>query len=83
MLFMDEPTSALDPQRIGSLIELLAQLNEDGLTLVMVTHEISFAQRLASRALVLIEGKLAEEGHPAKVLVEPDDPRVRTFLGLP
>lgn len=82
VLMMDEPTSALDPQRIGALIELLAQLNEEGLTLVMVTHEISFAKRLAQRALVLVEGTLAEQGPPAKVLMEPSDPRTRAFLGL-
>jgi ABC-type polar amino acid transport system ATPase subunit len=82
VLFMDEPTSALDPQRIGDLVDLLAKLNEEGLTLAAVTHEISFAQRLATRALVLIEGKLVEQGHPASVLVEPNDPRVRAFLGL-
>ena len=62
VLLMDEPTSALDPQRIGGLIELLAKLNDDGLTLVMVTHDIDFARRLADRALVLIDGELAEAG---------------------
>jgi polar amino acid transport system ATP-binding protein len=82
VLFMDEPTSALDPQRVGSLIELLAKLNEDGLTLLAVTHEISFARRLASHALVLIDGRLAEEGPPERVLADPSDPRVRNFLGL-
>ncbi len=82
VLLMDEPTSALDPQRIGSLIELLAKLNDDGLTLVVVTHEISFARRLADRALVLIDGELAEEGSPKTVLEDPKDERIRRFLGL-
>jgi polar amino acid transport system ATP-binding protein len=83
VLFMDEPTSALDPQRVGSLVELLAQLSEqDGLTLVMVTHDIAFARELATRALVLVDGDLVEEGDPANVLVDPRDARTRRFLGL-
>ncbi|MCZ7677649.1 MAG: amino acid ABC transporter ATP-binding protein [Sandaracinaceae bacterium] len=83
VLFMDEPTSALDPQRVGSLIELLAQLSaEDDLTLVMVTHDIGFARELATRALVLVDGDIAEAGDPKEVLVDPEDPRTRAFLGL-
>ncbi len=82
VLLMDEPTSALDPQRIGSLIELLAKLNDDGLTLVMVTHDIDFARRLADRALVLIDGELAEQGPAKTALTDPADARVRDFLGL-
>ncbi|HEY8428101.1 MAG TPA: amino acid ABC transporter ATP-binding protein [Sandaracinaceae bacterium] len=82
VLLMDEPTSALDPQRVGDLAELLAQLAAEGLTLVIVTHEIAFAKRLAQRALVLIDGTVAEHGPPSSVLSDPRDPRIRTFLGL-
>lgn len=82
VLFMDEPTSALDPERVGDLIELLLQLRSEGLTLVAVTHEISFARRLADHVLVLASGKLVEEGPPSAVLEDPKDPRTRKFLGL-
>lgn len=83
ILFMDEPTSALDPQRVGDLVELLEQLTtEEKLTLVMVTHEMKFAEKLADRALVLYEGQVIEDGHPKEVLARPKDPRTRTFLGM-
>ena len=82
VLFMDEPTSALDPERVGDLIDLLKLLQKDGLTLVAVTHEISFARRLADHVLVLASGKLVEQGPPASVLENPQDQRTRRFLGL-
>jgi polar amino acid transport system ATP-binding protein len=83
ILFMDEPTSALDPQRVGDLVELLQHLREtEKLTLVMVTHEMRFAERLANRVLVLYEGDVIENGHPKDILAAPTDPRTRTFLGL-
>jgi polar amino acid transport system ATP-binding protein len=83
ILFMDEPTSALDPQRVGDLAELLKKLVvTEKLTLVMVTHEMKFAERLANRVLVLYEGHVIENGHPRDVITSPTDPRTRTFLGL-
>jgi len=83
VLFMDEPTSALDPQRVGDLVDLLAKLREAAhLTLVVVTHEMSFAARLADRAIVLHEGHIIEDGPPGDVLANPTDPRTRSFLGL-
>jgi polar amino acid transport system ATP-binding protein len=83
VLFMDEPTSALDPRRVGDLVELLRELRtKEKLTLVIVTHEMSFATRLADRVLVLYEGKVVEDGPPREVLASPRDPRTRTFLGL-
>ncbi|UJR81688.1 amino acid ABC transporter ATP-binding protein [Sandaracinus amylolyticus] len=83
VLFMDEPTSALDPQRVGDLVDLLDQLTEEAkLTLVIVTHEMRFAEKLADRALVLYEGHVIEDGAPGDVLARPTDPRTRTFLGL-
>lgn len=83
ILFMDEPTSALDPQRVGELADLLAMLrDDDGLTIVLVTHEMRFARELASRALVLHEGRVVEDGDPNVVLVDPKDANVRAFLGL-
>ncbi|MGE3634917.1 MAG: amino acid ABC transporter ATP-binding protein, partial [Sandaracinaceae bacterium] len=82
VLFMDEPTSALDPERVVLLCELLATLRDEGLTLVAVTHDIGFAERLADRVLVLAGGELAESGPPAEVLTHPRDPRTARFLGV-
>ncbi len=83
VLFMDEPTSALDPQRVGELVELLAELrSSERLSFVIVTHEMKFAAKLADRAIVLYEGSVIEDGPPAEVLAAPSDPRTRAFLGL-
>jgi polar amino acid transport system ATP-binding protein len=80
---MDEPTSALDPQRVGELIELLQNLRrEEKLTLVVVTHDMKFAEKLADRMVVLFEGRILEDGHPREVLRSPKDPRTRAFLDL-
>ncbi|MBZ4416879.1 amino acid ABC transporter ATP-binding protein [Myxococcus sp. RHSTA-1-4] len=81
-LLLDEPTSALDPERVGELVDLLARLRADGLTLVVVTHEMRFARELASRMLVLHGGRIIEEGPPARVLDSPRHERTRAFLGL-
>ena len=82
VLLMDEPTSALDPERVGDLVALLHQLRSEGLTMVTVTHEMRFAQELASRVLVLHGGNIIEEGAPGKVLANPRHERTRAFLGL-
>ncbi len=81
-LLMDEPTSALDPERVGDVIELLAGLAAEGLTLVTVTHEMRFARAISSRILVLHSGTIVEQGPPAEVLDHPKHPRTRAFLGL-
>lgn len=82
VLLMDEPTSALDPERVGELVALLEQLRAEGLTMVTVTHEMRFAQALASRVLVLHGGHIIEEGTPRDVLTRPRNERTRAFLGL-
>jgi len=82
VLLLDEPTSALDPERVGELVDLLARLRGDGLTLVAVTHEMRFARELASRMLVLHGGRIIEEGPPDRVLASPHHERTRAFLGL-
>jgi polar amino acid transport system ATP-binding protein len=82
VLLLDEPTSALDPERVGELVDLLATLRADGLTLVTVTHEMRFARELASRMLVLHGGRIIEEGPPERVLASPHHERTRAFLGL-
>jgi len=82
VLLMDEPTSALDPERVGDLIALLEQLRSEGLTMVTVTHEMRFAQTLATRMLVLHGGHIIEEGAPAEILIRPRHERTRAFLGF-
>lgn len=82
VLFMDEPTSALDPQRVFALVELLRVLASEGLTLVMVTHDMRFAAELADRAIVLAGGQIIEDGVPREMLVSPSHPTTRSFLGL-
>ncbi|ADO70689.1 amino acid ABC transporter ATP-binding protein [Stigmatella aurantiaca] len=82
VLLMDEPTSALDPERVGALITLLARLRTEGLSMVVVTHEMRFAHALASRVLVLHGGRIIEEGPPGEVLARPQHERTRAFLGL-
>jgi polar amino acid transport system ATP-binding protein len=82
VLLMDEPTSALDPERVGDLVALLDRLRSEGLTIVTVTHEMRFAQALASRVLVLHGGHIIEEGTPGNVLTNPRHERTRAFLGF-
>jgi polar amino acid transport system ATP-binding protein len=82
VLLLDEPTSALDPERVGGLVELLRGLAADGLTMILVTHDISFAQELCTRAVVLLDGRIALDGAPRAVLDDPEDDRIRAFLRL-
>ena len=79
MLF-DEPTSALDPEMVGEVLQLIEELARDGMTMVIVTHEIGFARRVASRVLFIDEGIIKEENSPEKFFTEPKDPRLQDFL---
>ena len=79
MLF-DEPTSALDPEMVGEVLQLIEELAKDGMTMVIVTHEIGFARRVASRVLFIDEGIIKEENSPDKFFTEPKDPRLQDFL---
>ncbi|GAB6155417.1 amino acid ABC transporter ATP-binding protein [Desulfosporosinus burensis] len=79
MLF-DEPTSALDPELVGEVLAVMKNLAEEGMTMVVVTHEMSFAREVANRVLVMDDGRLIEEGPPEKIFSHPDNPRTRTFL---
>ena len=79
MLF-DEPTSALDPEMVGEVLQLIEELAKDGMTMVIVTHEIGFARRVASRVLLIDEGIIKEENSPEKFFTEPKDPRLQDFL---
>ena len=79
MLF-DEPTSALDPEMVGEVLEVMKELAEDGMTMVVVTHEMGFAREVGSRILFMDEGKIVEQGSPSEVFDNPQHPRLREFL---
>ncbi|NLL73946.1 MAG: amino acid ABC transporter ATP-binding protein [Clostridiales bacterium] len=79
MLF-DEPTSALDPEMVGEVLELMTSLAEDGLTMVVVTHEMGFAKKVATRVLFMDEGKIVEQNTPVEFFDNPKHPRLQEFL---
>ena len=79
MLF-DEPTSALDPEMVGEVLELMKQLARDGMTMVVVTHEMGFAKEVASRVIFMDEGQIKEQGTPKEFFEHPKDPRLQEFL---
>ncbi|MBK7793206.1 MAG: amino acid ABC transporter ATP-binding protein [Betaproteobacteria bacterium] len=79
MLF-DEPTSALDPEMVGEVLTVMQALAEEGMTMVVVTHEIGFARQVADRVLFLDEGRLVEQGTPSELLDHPREERTRQFL---
>ena len=79
MLF-DEPTSALDPEMVGEVLNVMKELAKDGMTMAIVTHEMSFAREVASRVLFIDHGKLVEESTPQEFFTAPKNPRLRDFL---
>lgn len=79
MLF-DEPTSALDPEMVGEVLDLMKQLADDGMTMVIVTHEMNFAREVATRVLFMDGGVIAEENTPEEFFANPQSPRLKEFL---
>ena len=79
MLF-DEPTSALDPEMVGEVLEIMKELARDGMTMVVVTHEMGFAREVASRVMFINEGQIQEENTPKKFFSHPENPRLCEFL---
>jgi len=79
MLF-DEPTSALDPEMVGEVLDVMKELARDGMTMVVVTHEMGFAREVGSRVLFMADGKLAEQGTPEVIFSHPQSPRLQDFL---
>ena len=79
MLF-DEPTSALDPEMVGEVLEVMKELAHDGMTMVVVTHEMGFAREVGNRVIFMDEGKLVEQGSPDKIFTSPENPRLQDFL---
>ena len=79
MLF-DEPTSALDPEMVGEVLNVMKELAADGMTMVVVTHEMGFAREVASRVLFMDQGVIMEENRPGALFENPQSPRLRSFL---
>ena len=80
ILLFDEPTSALDPEMVGEVLEVMKTLAEEGMTMLVVTHEMGFARDVSSHVVYMADGVIAEEGDPKEIMVDPKNPRTREFL---
>ena len=80
ILLFDEPTSALDPEMVGEVLDLMKELANEGMTMVIVTHEMGFAREVADRVIFIDEGKIKEDGSPKDVFENPKDERLKEFL---
>jgi polar amino acid transport system ATP-binding protein len=80
LMLFDEPTSALDPELVGEVLDVMRGLAEDGMTMVVVTHEIGFAREVADEVVFLDGGRIVEQGPPQQVLDRPTHARTREFL---
>jgi ABC-type polar amino acid transport system ATPase subunit len=80
LMLFDEPTSALDPEMIGEVLEVMTDLARDGMTMVVVTHEMGFARRVAGRVIFMDEGRIVEDGRPEDFFAAPKSDRARQFL---
>ena len=76
----DEPTSALDPEMVGEVLDLMKDLAQEGMTMVVVTHEMGFAREVADRVLFMCDGLIAEEAPPQEFFTNPQNPRLQQFL---
>ena len=79
MLF-DEPTSSLDPELINEVLEVIGKLAQEGVTMIIVTHELGFAKEVSSQAMFLHKGRIEEQGKPATIFSQPKSERFRQFL---
>jgi len=79
MLF-DEPTSALDPEMVGDVLNVMKKLAKEGMTMVVVTHEMGFAKEVADRVVFMADGNVVEEGTPEEVFDHPQNERTKSFL---
>jgi ABC-type polar amino acid transport system ATPase subunit len=80
VLLFDEPTSSLDPESTGEVLHVMHELASEGMTMILVTHEISFARDVADWVVFVDAGRIVEEGPPSAVLAQPVEPRTRSFL---
>ena len=80
VILFDEPTSALDPEMVGEVLDLMKSLAKEGMTMIIVTHEMGFAREVANRVLFIDEGQILENGTPEEVFGNPKNPRLKEFL---
>ena len=80
VLLFDEPTSALDPEMVGEVLQVISDLVKDGITMVVVTHEMGFARKVGTRVLFMDGGQIAEAGTPEQIFEHPQNPRTKEFL---
>ena len=80
VILFDEPTSALDPEMVGEVLSVMKELAAEGMTMVVVTHEMGFAREVGNRILFMDEGRIVEQGSPAEVFGNPQHPRLKDFL---
>ena len=80
LMLFDEPTSALDPEMVGEVLDVMRQLAKEGMTMVIVTHEMGFARQVSNRVLFIDQGVIAEDGTPAEVFDNPQNDRTKSFL---
>jgi polar amino acid transport system ATP-binding protein len=80
VLLFDEPTSALDPEMVGEVLDLIKQLADEGMTMLIVTHEMGFAREVATRVLFMNEGSILEDHSPIEIFTNPQNPRTKEFL---
>lgn len=80
VILFDEPTSALDPELVGEVLNTIRKVAEEGVTMILVTHEIRFARQVANRVIFMDGGKIAADGTPQEIIDHPNDPRLQQFL---
>ena len=80
VILFDEPTSALDPEMVGEVLDLMKRLADEGMTMVIVTHEMGFAKEVANRVIFIDDGKILEEATPEEFFNHPKNPRLKDFL---
>ena len=80
VILFDEPTSALDPEMVGEVLEVMKRLAKEGMTMMVVTHEMGFAKEVASRVIFMDQGVICEEGTPEEIFNDPQNPRTKEFL---
>ncbi len=80
VILFDEPTSSLDPEMVGEVLDLIRSLADEGMTMLIVTHEMGFAKEVASRVLFMDDGRIAEDSSPEQLFSNPRNPRTREFL---
>ena len=80
MILFDEPTSALDPELVGEVLQVMQELAQEGVTMIVVTHEMKFAQDVATHVVFMADGVVVEEGTPHDIFLRPQEERTRKFL---